>query len=29
MREKAQVMNTEEIRRALLRIAHEILEAQS
>ncbi len=26
MREKAQVMNTEEIRRALLRIAHEILE---
>ena len=25
-REKAQVMNTEEIRRALLRIAHEILE---
>ena len=26
MREKAQVMNAEEIRRALLRIAHEILE---
>ena len=26
MREKAQVMNVEEIRRALLRIAHEILE---
>ena len=26
MREKAQVMNTEEMRRALLRIAHEILE---